>query len=160
MAFIKNSTCELITGNIPIINKWLGKPLMIHTAAINMRDNTHTDNHERYHVEHNGWKWFGYSFSIEQDGRIFFSRPTAEIQQYHCIGQNSKSMGICICGNGTVDSLTEEQYRSLLKIINAYQIKTILIHRDFPHQGKRKACPGDILLEDLNRRFGTMLYRA
>lgn len=161
MAFIKNSTCKLITNEIPISAKWLGKPMMIHTAAADIkRDNIHTDNHERYHVEVLGWDHIGYMFSVEKDGSIYFSKPTAD-KQYHCVGggQNHKSFGVCICGCGTKDPLTEEQYQSVLKIIKAYQVQQILVHRDFPHNGKQKSCPGNVLLEDINRRFGNLLKR-
>lgn len=162
MAFIKNSTCQLITGEILIVEKWKGKPMMIHTAATDIkRDDTHTDNHERYHVNHLGWDHIGYMFSIEKDGTIYFSRPTAD-KQYHCIGggQNHKSFGVCICGCGTKDPLTEAQYQSLLKIITTYEVQTILVHRDFPHKGKKKACPGDVLLADITRRFSRLLQRV
>ena len=164
MAFIKQTTCKKIekNENPPIVDKWVGKPMMIHTAAADIkRDNTHTDNHERYHVENLGWDHIGYMFSIEKDGTIYFSRPTAD-KQYHCVGggQNHKSFGVCLCGNGTIDKMTEDQYQSLLKIIKVYQVGTILVHRDFPHKGKRKACPGDVLLEDINKKFGLMLQRV
>ena len=161
MAFIKQTTCKKIE-NPPIVDKWVGKPMMIHTAAADIkRDNTHTDNHERYHVENLGWDHIGYMFSIEKDGTIYFSRPTAD-KQYHCVGggQNHKSFGVCLCGNGTIDKMTEGQYQSLLKIIKTYKVGTILVHRDFPHKGKKKACPGDILLEDINKKFGVMLQRV
>ena len=164
MAFIKQTTCKKIekNENSPIVDKWVGKPMMIHTAAADIkRDNTHTDNHERYHVENLGWDHIGYMFSIEKDGTIYFSRPTAD-KQYHCVGggQNHKSFGVCLCGNGTIDKMTEGQYQSLLKIIKTYKVGTILVHRDFPHKGKKKACPGDILLEDINKKFGVMLQRV
>ena len=164
MAFIKQTTCKKIekNENPPIVDKWVGKPMMIHTAAADIkRDNTHTDNHERYHVENLGWDHIGYMFSIEKDGTIYFSRPTAD-KQYHCVGggQNHKSFGVCLCGNGTIDKMTEDQYQSLLKIIKTYKVGTILVHRDFPHKGKKKACPGDILLEDINKKFGVMLQRV
>lgn len=161
MAFIKNTTCEQVTNEIPVVLKWQRKPIMIHTAAIDItRDNTHTDNHERYHVQTLGWNHIGYVFSIEKDGTIYFSRPTAD-KQYHCVGdgQNHKSMGICLCGNGTVSPMTESQYYSLLKIIEAYKVQTILVHRDYPYKGKQKSCPGDMLMEDINRRFGAMVVR-
>ena len=164
MAFITKSTCVKInpSDEIPIVEKWVGKPMMIHTAAADIkRDNTHTDNHERYHVENLGWLHIGYVFSGEKDGIGYFSRPTAD-KQYHCVGggQNHKSFGVCLCGCGTIDKMTEEQYQFLLRIIKAYKVTTILVHRDFPHKGKRKSCPGDVLLEDINRRFGSMVARV
>ncbi|MDK2818961.1 MAG: N-acetylmuramoyl-L-alanine amidase [Spirochaetota bacterium] len=162
MAFIQKTTCEKITNEIPIVDRWVGKPMMIHTAAADIkRDNIHTDNHERYHVENLGWDHIGYMFSIEKDGVIYFSRPTAN-KQYHCIGdgQNHKSFGVCICGCGTKNYLTEEQYQSLLKIIKVYQVGTILVHRDFPYKGKTKSCPGDVLLADITKRFSALVHRV
>lgn len=162
MAFIKNTTCKDLTGlPIPVVQKWVNKPMMIHTAAVNMkRDNTHTDNHERYHVEHLGWEHLGYMFSIEKDGTIYFSRPTAD-KQYHCAGggQNHKSFGVCICGCGTTEPLTELQYSSLLKIMQAYYTTRVIVHRDYPFEGKKKACPGDALLKDIAEKFSELLIR-
>lgn len=162
MAFIKNSTCELVTGEIPIHQKWVGRPMMIHTAAIDLkRDNTHTDNHERYHVETLGWDHIGYMFSIEKNGTIYFSRPTGD-KQYHCVGgrQNHRSFGVCLCGNGMISPMTNEQYESLLKIIEAYHVKSILVHRDYPFKGRKKSCPGDELMESINKNFGSMVVRV
>ena len=162
MAFIKQSTLVEIKGDIPVYEQWIGKPIMVHTAALDIaRDNTHADNHERYHVLSLGWDWVGYGFLIEKDGTIYHSAPTMG-KQYHCVGggQNHKSFGVCICGHGSKDPLTPEQHASLIKIIKAFRTGTMLVHRDFPHKGKRKSCPGDVLLADLTNKFPNMMTRV
>lgn len=155
MAFIKNSTCKLITEEIPIHSKWVNTPCMVHTSAIkSSKENTQTDNNERYHVNHLGWDHIGYLFSIEQDGRIFYSEKTG-YKQYHCKGQNNKSFGICIIGDGSMQRATKEQIYSLKKIFKAYNSKEIRLHRDF----SKKSCPGDALLKSLEEHFSHLIKR-
>ncbi|MGL4897261.1 MAG: peptidoglycan recognition protein family protein [Cetobacterium sp.] len=140
------STLEQIS-EIPIIDKWKGKPCMVHTTAVKSFFNTHqAPAVEKYHTQELKWDHIGYVFMIEMDGSIYFSRPTAD-KQYHCAGggQNRESLGIAIAGNGVIQFATMEQMLSLERIINAYGFTEIRYHCDY----SKKSCPGIKLMKTL-----------
>ena len=93
-----------------------------------------------------GFKKIGYHYVIDLDGTIEKGRAENEIGA-HCVGYNSKSIGICYIGGVAKDgktpkdTRTTEQKQSLVKLLKELKTKypqaSIHGHRDF----SSKACP-------------------
>ena len=83
----------------------------------------------------------GYHFYVRKGGGIYSGRPL-EMQGAHCIGYNSKSVGICFEGNFETEKMPKVQLeagRELLKYLKAiYPKAEIRRHRDL----NSTACPG------------------
>lgn len=89
----------------------------------------------------------GYHYIIEKDGKVSAGRPE-HVSGAHCVGYNSKSLGICIVGNFDATSPTKEQeqafielYRDITKRNGELEVKE---HRDFAN----KTCPGRNIEKD------------
>ena len=99
-----------------------------------------TEDIRRWHKE-KGWSDIGYHFVIEKDGKIHNGRDL-DIFGSHCVGQNTDSIGICICGKDLRD-MNIGQFVSLRELIQS--IKTVFGpmdvygHRTLDKQGK--TCP-------------------
>ena len=63
---------------------------------------------EKRHLNH-GLTRIGFHYVIAEDGRLSRGRPIRE-SGAHCLGYNSDSVGICLCGSGV---LTERQMKKL-----------------------------------------------
>lgn len=93
-----------------------------------------------------GFKSIGYHYVIYLDGSIHKGREDDKIGA-HCVGYNSRSLGVCYVGglakDGKTpkDTRTEEQKESLRKLLKMLKTKYpeahIFGHRDFA----TKACP-------------------
>jgi len=89
-------------------------------------------------------KAIGYHWVIYVDGSIHSGRQVAEVGA-HCSGLNSKSVGICLVGDGVYN---QAQWDSLAEIITALKlsypsIKRIIGHNDTPTGiAQGKTCPG------------------
>lgn len=93
-----------------------------------------------------GFKSIGYHYVIYLDGSIHKGREDDKIGA-HCVGYNSRSLGVCYVGglakDGKTpkDTRTEEQKESLRKLLKMLKTKypeaRIFGHRDFA----AKACP-------------------
>lgn len=93
-----------------------------------------------------GFKSIGYHYVIYLDGSIHKGREDDKIGA-HCVGYNSRSLGVCYVGglakDGKTpkDTRTEEQKESLRKLLRMLKTKypeaRIFGHRDFA----AKACP-------------------
>lgn len=93
-----------------------------------------------YHKER-GWKGIGYNFYIKKDGRIYLGRPE-NAEGAHTKGENSNSIGICLEGNFEDESLSKEQFESVVKLSTyitlKYDIYKIMGHGDV----YETLCPG------------------
>lgn len=93
-----------------------------------------------YHKER-GWKGIGYNFYIKKDGRIYLGRPE-NAEGAHTKGENSNSIGICLEGNFEDESLSKEQFESVIKLSTyitlKYDIYKIMGHGDV----YETLCPG------------------
>ena len=93
-----------------------------------------------------GFRTIGYHYLICLDGTVESGRPVEEIGA-HCLGHNSKSIGICYVGGLDKESLTPKDTRtaaqreSLRKLVARLQQRfpgaTVHGHREFA----AKACP-------------------
>lgn len=94
-----------------------------------------------------GWKDIGYHYVIHLDGSVHAGRPETMIGA-HCIGQNSRSLGICYIGGLAADGKTPKDTRTpsqkaaLLTLIADIRRRhcnrmRVYGHRDFAP----KACP-------------------
>lgn len=93
-----------------------------------------------------GFKSIGYHYVIYLDGSIHKGREDDKIGA-HCVGYNSRSLGVCYVGglakDGKTpkDTRTEAQKQSLYKLLKMLKTKYpeahIFGHRDFA----AKACP-------------------
>ena len=103
----------------------------------------------RYHVEDRGWPGIGYHFIITPGGFVQMTNALDTIS-YHCKGENTKSIGICLQGNfeqsvpfvSQIDALSE-LVRMLKELINP-GLKV------YGHRDKRATlCPGKHLYESI-----------
>jgi N-acetylmuramoyl-L-alanine amidase len=95
---------------------------------------------DQWHKER-GWKCIGYHFVIRANGDIEKGRPLT-MKGAHARGRN-QCIGICLTG---YDNFTQEQIKSLIKLLKQLKIKVIE-----PHHEK---CPGrGINLADIKNRL-------
>lgn len=137
---------KLQKGNKP--NK-----IIVHHAA---GDNKSVEDIHEAHLE-NGWAGIGYHYYIRRDGSIFSGRPE-DVMGAHAQDNNENTLGVCIEGNFENEIIGDEQYNSLMKVIEylsiKYPIQDIIGHRDV----RNTLCPGkniDILniKRDLEKYF-------
>ena len=103
----------------------------------------------RYTIDKNyhlslGWCDLGYHFYIEADGELKIGRWLVK-RGAHCIGQNTKSIGICLAGNFMVQKPTKAQTETLKKLLKELEYKEIGGHRIYQ---ANRTCPGKLLSED------------
>lgn len=106
-----------------------------------------------YHVNENDWPGIGYHFVI-LGGSIVQTQPLNRIT-YHCKGQNTTSIGVCIVGNFDERAPTIEEYGAAAHLV-AYldDLLPHLTHLDveYHRDHSRKTCPGT--------RFVTAFFKA
>jgi PKD repeat protein len=122
-----------------------------------------------YHTEVNGWSDIGYNYLIAQDGTIFKGRDPDSGEQdnvrgAHFCGKNTGTMGVCLLGNYTSTSATDESIQSLMNLLswkldknelNAYEafnhnnndLGSIVGHRD----GCATECPGSLVYNQIEQ---------
>lgn len=110
-----------------------------------------------YHVNGNGWSDVGYNWLIDPNGVIYQGRGDNILGAHFC-AQNSKTMGVCMMGDFTDVTPTDEAISSLESLLawkscdrgfdplassfhssSGLTLKNISGHRD----GCNTACPGD-----------------
>ena len=101
----------------------------------------------QWHVVEKEWPTIGYHIMINQQGMIFILNPLQEYC-YHTIGENHRSIGICIAGgwaegNEWVDNYSIRQKHNLKAVCgllrDIYPEAEVMGHRDA--QADRE-CPG------------------
>lgn len=94
----------------------------------------------RWHLNR-GWSGCGYHFFITKEGVIYSGRPEDSVGA-HCKGYNTNSLGVCVEGNYTVESMPQSQYKAIVWLLgylcNKYYINKIYGHRELIST----ACPG------------------
>lgn len=95
--------------------------IVVHTAAFDGQD-CDRDLIDKWHKARK-WNGIGYHFVIlnnkhssKTDGTLEFGRAT-NVQGAHVKGLNNRSVGICCVGHGDKNNFTENQYKSLYKLI-------------------------------------------
>jgi len=90
--------------------------------------------------------YIGYTYFIETSGKVFEGRRDQE-EGAHTKGQNLRSIGICLMGDGTKKDFTPEQYQSLAILVDAKRQKYgIEKGRVYPHSAFAPTeCPSDYL---------------
>jgi N-acetylmuramoyl-L-alanine amidase len=89
-----------------------------------------------------GFKDIGYHYTIAYDGKIEKGREEDEVGA-HCLGQNAKSLGICLLA--VPGAYTIEQMVSLVYLCkklcykHRMSLDHVFVHRDFTD---KKTCPG------------------
>ena len=85
----------------------------------------------------------------------------------HTLGYNSKSIGICLTGDGDHLEFTEEQIRKLSQLVVRLMIKydipvkNVLGHREtFLRRINRKTCPGKLISMDEIRKHITNEWKS
>lgn len=120
--------------------------IVIHCAATKPSMDVPIERVRKWHLDR-GWSDIGYHYYITRDGKIHNGRDLS-IVGAHVRGYNKNSIGICYEGGinekgDPEDNRTDEQKKSLLKVINV--LKFVFVnavvqgHRDFPKV--KKACP-------------------
>lgn len=120
--------------------------IVIHCAATKPSMDVPIERVRKWHLDR-GWSDIGYHYYITRDGKIHNGRDLS-IVGAHVRGYNKNSIGICYEGGinekgDPEDNRTDEQKKSLLKVINVlkFVFKNAVVqgHRDFPNV--KKACP-------------------
>lgn len=111
------------------------------------------------------WLDNGYNFGIEYHNSslaICYGRSPYIIGA-HCLGMNSKSIGLCFVGDFDIDVPTDEHYKAggILCAMIIYMFPTISNNNIYPHNkyNQNKSCPGrnfdmDRLMFETNKHQG------
>lgn len=93
--------------------------------------------------------YIGYHYFIEKDGKVTQGRADNE-EGAHTLGQNTKSIGICLAGNFDATLPTEAQIKALTKLLKELSVKyNIPASNIFPHRKfANKTCYGSKLAND------------
>jgi N-acetylmuramoyl-L-alanine amidase len=137
--------------------KVFSKPIthiILHTAEFD--GHADKDIIKRWHLE-KGWEDIGYHWVITgswYDEKCLTQHGRQPIYEgAHAWGYNSKSLGICMTGNGDNIEWTQEQMDALGKLVSklmkTYQIpiENVIGHREtFVNKiNPRKTCPGKLI---------------
>jgi len=153
---------ELNFNKLPQYSKLL-KPthIVIHHAQI---DSGNSDYYKFLHKGIFGWDDVGYHYIIGNgiaelsiDGYIEEGR-NIQFQGAHVKGHNSYTIGICLTGNFDNYSPTENQIKSLTKLVTELMAKydipkeNIVGHSDF--EDVSKTCPGKLFnIDDYKKNY-------
>lgn len=98
--------------------------------------------YEAYHLS-KGWDGLGYQYVIHKNGDIWKGRPEHR-NGAHTVGQNEKSIGICLVGNFDATLPTLEQKNALIGLFNAIRVRYPAIgDKIYPHRKfATKTCYG------------------
>lgn len=101
---------------------------------------------QRSHRQTRGWADVGYHFMVGKSGDIFEGRDI-RVRGTHVEGYNTGSLGVCLLGNFTWETITDAQLNGLQVLMNwlvpYLNIPCLAAHRDFNGQTE---CPGDNLM--------------
>jgi hypothetical protein len=99
------------------------------------------------HREKRKWADVGYHFMVGKGGDIYEGRDI-RVRGTHVEGYNTGSLGICLLGNYTLDTITDPQLNAVQVLLNwlvpYLKPGCIASHRDFNAQTE---CPGNNLLD-------------
>lgn len=97
-------------------------------------------NQATYHVNGRGWPRIGYSIVIDKD-RIYQTNYLDTLS-YHCSGQNTTSIGVCILADFTKRQPTEMERKLLTAVIVSLKAQFPNIVDVYPHKEfQPTSCP-------------------
>lgn len=107
-----------------------------------------------YHMDDpaHGWNDIGYHFVVFQyvgtnhrrEPRVFAGRPTNIVPAAQ-LGHNTRTLAICVAGNGDAETLTHESRVMIARLINKYGPRVTILrpHSANPAHPGQTDCPGD-----------------
>ena len=142
----------------------MNKPthLILHCAATPEGKSFTANDIDKMHKQR-GFKKIGYHYVIKLDGTIEKGRNETETGA-HCVGHNSKSIGICYIGGVAKDgktpkdTRTDKQKAALFELVNDLMKKYKLTLNDVHghYEFANKACPSfkmDKFKKEFNEYF-------
>lgn len=146
----------------PVVEKTTNFPVEIivhHTGGTDKNPLEDTSHHtaaiiKNWHVNGLGWSDIGYHWVIEKDGKIVAGRPETK-EGAHTLGENARSIGICLSGNFDATMPTEAQKKSLETLLKEVMARyDIPDSKIFPHRHfSSKTCFGNKLPDDWARNL-------
>nr|WP_232337023.1 peptidoglycan recognition family protein [Lysinibacillus timonensis] len=141
---------QIVRKNLQFLEPFelLGKIQYIIVHHSSRKHMTAEECHE-FHQKQRGWSGIGYNYFIEKDGTIVEGRGL--YVGAHAYGYNRNSIGICMTGNFDIETPTNNQLTSFLKLCGQFlkqfdlDSRQVLGHREL--DGVTKSCPG--LLVDM-----------
>ncbi len=133
------------------------KHIIVHNNGVAGRT---IDNIRRSHKAR-GFSDIGYHYVIHEDGSIHRGRPESKVGA-HAQGLNTRSIGICLIGNGNKADFNNKQYLALAsklrELVTAHPGAVVIGHReinDYLPKSKhtRKSCPGKKVDMDFIRQL-------
>ena len=93
-----------------------------------------------------GWDDIGYHWVIEKNGKTTPGRKE-NTNGAHCVGYNTKSIGVCVVGNFDLTLPTKEQEQALHKLLNEITGRyPVCRDKIYPHRKfANKTCYGKLL---------------
>lgn len=123
-----------VSRNMKLIDK-----IIVHCSDTDHPDHDNVEAIRQMHMRR-GWSDIGYHFFINKHGHIADGRPITKSGS-HCVGQNLRSIGICVSGR---KEFYDTQFRQLNFLIRSL-MKWYNIPKEkiFPHNffNKNKSCP-------------------
>jgi N-acetyl-anhydromuramyl-L-alanine amidase AmpD len=114
--------------------------LVIHCSDSDRPEDDNIEVIREWHISKNKWSDVGYHFFIDKKGKVHEGRPLNKAGA-HCIGQNAKSIGICMSGK---KEFWEQQFRALnFLVVGLMRTYNIRKDRIYPHNhfNAAKSCP-------------------
>ena len=104
--------------------------IVLHCSATENGAEVRFEDIDRWHRE-KGWQSCGYHFVIEVDGAVRPGRPLEAVGA-HVVGNNARSIGICMVGT---DRFALEQWTMLRSLVEwlqrRFRAAVLVGHRDF-----------------------------
>ncbi|CAF1259826.1 unnamed protein product [Adineta steineri] len=106
---------------------------------------------QNYHMDSNGWADIGYNFLVGEDGNVYEGRGWSLVGA-HCIGYNSKSIGISVIGDYTSPKPNTAALNAVKALIQCGISKGI-IQSNYILRGHRDldstSCPGNTFYAEI-----------
>jgi len=127
------------------------------TDAYPLMDTSHhtIDDVRAWHLS-KGWDDIGYHWFINKAGDVDMGRPE-DMHGAHCVGQNTKSIGICLAGNFDATLPTPAQEDALKELLGEIMERWNIPYAEiYPHRKfANKTCHGT----KLNDNWASMLMK-
>lgn len=134
------------------------KEIILHCSATAEGKEFHASDIDAWHRQR-GFKKIGYHYFITLDGKVEKGRGDKEVGA-HCVGHNSKAIGICYCGGVAKDGKTakdtrteqqkEAMYSLVDKLMKEYNLSLEKVHGHY--EFANKACPS-FKIEKFRKEF-------
>lgn len=144
------------------------KTVVIHHSVVYSTDDTTTAREvQRLHQQDRGWADVGYHYMVGKTGVTYEGRAL-NVRGVHTASYNTGTVGVCLLGNYSADTIGNDQWQGLGRIlfwlVAALPLTHLAGHRDFNVQTE---CPGnnlwfslDQLAQAVGLRRGTDGYDA